>query len=418
MRITFGLALATFLFFPALALAQDGEVIAREGKGSLERLPDGQLVLRLRGSPYEMGFQHGRLVGDLAKANMDKIVNNKGPFGKRPEYTLYQLMRGDMHDQLRPHIPPRFLEEMRGLSDGAGVDYADIEAGNLFPAAFHCSGIALKGKATKDGELYHVRILDYMTQLGLQDQALVIIHEPDGMTPWLNVGFAGFIGSVTGMNAQQVAIGEMGGRGLGYWNGVPMPLLIRDALERASSLEEAVAIFETSKRTCEYYYVISDGKSQDARGLWTTPEVCEVVRMGESFGLLENLRPHKGAAGGKAFARGVTVDAKPHSVLFKAEGKVTGFLALPPEDTLVLSGPDRYRCFMDRLTPRYGEVDEQVLMELVKRPVSMKSNLHVAIFHPEPLEVWVAVAASDGSPACDQPYYRYSLAPSADDGAK
>ena len=83
---------------------------------------------------------------------------------------------------------------------------------------------------------------------------------------------------------------------------------------------------------------------------------------------------------------------------------------MPPKDTLVLSGYDRYQHFIDRLLPRFGEVDERALMEMVKRPVSMKSNLHVAIFHPETLEVWVAVAASDGSPACDQPYYRYSLA--------
>jgi len=103
---------------------------------------------------------------------------------------------------------------------------------------------------------------------------------------------------------------------------------------------------------------------------------------------------------------------------------VRGFVALQPEDVLI-SGYDRYQRFMERLGPRYGEVDEGALMEMVKRPVSMGSNLHVAIFHPESLEVWVAVAGRDGAPAGEQPYARYVLggegsaeaAPAAEPGA-
>lgn len=385
------------------------EILAREGKGSLERLPDGQLVLHLAGSPYEMGFQHGRLLKDRAVGTMKKILDADGKFGDSPEYAAYQMMRPMMHELLRAHIPARFKEEMRGLADGAGVSYDDVEAGNLFPAAFHCSGIALKGKATADGSLYHVRILDYMTQLGLQDCAVIIDQRPDGYRRWVNVGFAGFIGSVTGMNEAQVAIGEMGGRGLGYWDGVPMALLIRDALERSGTMAEALEIFRSSPRTCEYYYVISDGKTRDAIGLWATPDKVETIKPGETYAMFERLKPQKGAGDGKAFASGLKVDAREHRILFKGDKGIEGFIAIQPADALVISGYDRYEHFVERLAPAYGKVDAPLLQELVKRPVSMKSNLHVAIFHPETLEVWVAVAASDGAPACDQPYHRYSL---------
>ena len=71
------------------------------------------------------------------------------------------------------------------------------------------------------------------------------------------------------------------------------------------------------------------------------------------------------------------------------------------------------------VTPfRDGKVDEKALMEMVRRPVSMKSNLHVAIFHPATGRAWVAVAASDGSPACDQEYVEIRLAarPKAEKG--
>lgn len=404
------LALASLvLLLLAAAPAARAEVLGREGDGWLERREDGALVLHLAGTPYEMGLQHGRLLMDTVRKNLQRIFDNKDELGKSEEYQAYLMMQGFMHEMLRPHIPERFKEELRGLADGAGLTYEQVEAGNLFPEAFHCSGIALRGSATKDGSLYHVRILDYMTKLGLQDAALVIVQRPDGLRPWLNVGFAGFIGTVTGMNDAQVAIGEMGGGGLGHWDGMPMAFLMRDALERAGTLEEATKIFRETPRTCEYYYVISDGKTKDATGLWTTHEVFEAIKPGESYALFEGMRPKGGAAAGKAFGRGVKVESTEFRLLLRGEGGVQGFIALQPADVLVMSGWDRYQHFMERVKPHLGKVDETVLMEVVKRPVSMKSNLHVAIFHPETLEVWVAVAAVDGSPACDQPYFRYSL---------
>ena len=65
---------------------------------------------------------------------------------------------------------------------------------------------------------------------------------------------------------------------------------------------------------------------------------------------------------------------------------------------------------MERFEKQFGQVDETVLEELIRRPVSMKSNLHNAIFHPSTLEAWVAVAGADGEPACNQPYHHYRLA--------
>jgi hypothetical protein len=242
----------------------------------------------------------------------------------------------------------------------------------------------------------------------------VIVHEPEGKQRWINVGFAGFVGTVTGMNASKVAIGEMGGAGMGMWDGMPMAFLMRDALERTTTLEEAVEIFRETPRTCEYYYVISDCKTREAVGPWTTGEVFETMAFGQSYGMFHGMKPRKRGAGGKAFARGLKVEHGKYRTLFKGKGGVEGFIATPPEDTLVLSGYDRYQHFMERLAKAYGKVDHEVMMDLVKRPVSMKSNLHVAIFRPESLEMWVSVAASDGSPACNQPYYRYTLAPSGE----
>ena len=74
----------------------------------------------------------------------------------------------------------------------------------------------------------------------------------------MSLGYAGFIGTVTAMNEKGLAIGEMGGRGEGDWDGMPMSFLLRDVMERADTVEEALAILRAAPRTCEYYYVLSD----------------------------------------------------------------------------------------------------------------------------------------------------------------
>ena len=120
---TFPLALGLALL---LQLPAQADVVAREGKGFLEKRKDGRLVLHLTGTPYEMGFQHGKLLAKTIKSNMGKIVDNKGKLGKTKHYQLYKSMRHLMHGMLRKHVPKRFKEEMRGLADGSGLKYAHL----------------------------------------------------------------------------------------------------------------------------------------------------------------------------------------------------------------------------------------------------------------------------------------------------
>ncbi len=81
--------------------------------------------------------------------------------------------------------------------------------------------------------------------------------------------------------SKKVSIGEMGGRGLGHWEGVPMAFLLRWALEEAETLEKAVAVFRDNPRTCEYYYVIADGKTGKGVGMVGSWDRFETIAMGE-----------------------------------------------------------------------------------------------------------------------------------------
>jgi hypothetical protein len=122
-------------------------------------------------------------------------------------------------------------------------------------------------------------------------------------------------------------------------------------------------------RTCEYYYVISDGKSRTARGVAATPEKFDVVEPGKAVPLL------------------------PEAV----------------EDAVLLSGDKRYKLLVQRVRELHGRIGPEETQRIISRKVAMQANLHDAIFEPSSLTLWIA-NASRHRPACDEPFVKYTWA--------
>ena len=249
-------------------------------------------------------ISRGRCLSDHIRENIRYLFDVKGKelkveLGGIKLLDPKRLIAGIVAQQ-KKYVPGRFFEEMKGIADGAGVDEKDIIVANFIPELFHCCGFALSGKATKDGTLYHGRILDYGCDWKLQEHAVLTVAEPEGKIPFVNVTYAGFIGSVTGMNAEKISIGEMGGRGLGHWDGMPMAFLVRMVLEEAMTLDEAIAVFHDHPRTCEYYFVVADGKTGKGVGMEASWNAFSVVAMGESNPKLpEAVKRRRAALGGR-----------------------------------------------------------------------------------------------------------------------
>jgi isopenicillin-N N-acyltransferase like protein len=146
-----------------------------------------------------------------------------------------------------------------------------------------------------------------------------------------------------------------------------MSFLLRDVMERAATVEEALAILRNSPRTCEYYYVLSD-RSGTIRGVECRPKEMTVLEPGQQHPKLAPI----------------------------------------PPDTVIISGEDRSKVLSDRIQADFGQIDVAKLIQIIKRPAAMQSNLHDAILSPETLEVWFA-DASRSTPACDEPYAHANL---------
>lgn len=371
--VCLGLMLLADVANAAGIIIADGpsQTIARCGKGWLETI-NGYKVLHLKGSPYEMGYQHGALLKDSVKDNLEYMIKVRGDQAlvkwQGVEVKPASLIRMIISIQ-KPFVPRKYFEELNGLAEGSGLDVDLVRVGNFIPELFHCSGFAVMNSATKDGTLYHGRVLDYAIDWKLQEHAVLIVAEPDGGIPFVNVTYSGFIGSVTGMNLEHVSIGEMGGGGYGHWGGVPMAMLVREVLSNAKTLDDAIAIFKDNPRTCQYFYVVADAKTNRAVGMEASWDKVQIVEPGTAHELL----PH------------------------------------PVKDCALLSAGNRYEELVKRAKAGHGKFDVESALELMDRPVAMKSNLHNVLFEPKTTRFWVANASPDQQPAATQPYYQFQL---------
>lgn len=347
-----------------------GETIARCGVGWLETI-NGYRVLHLKGTPYEMGYQQGALLKKEVAANLHNILEVKGtasvkvgPLSLKPRWAMDYIAAIQ-----EEHVPARYFQELEGLAAGSGMKREDLVAANFLPELFHCSGFAVMKSATADSTLYHGRILDYAVDWGLQEHAVLVIAEPEGGIPFVNVTYAGFIGCVTGMNAEGISLGEMGGGGLGRWDGVPMAILMREALRQAKSIDDVLKVFRDNKRTCQYFYVAADGKTGEAVGFEASWDTFTLVKPGEKHPLLPT----------------------------------------PVADAVLLSGGKRYEELVRRVQTGHGRLDAAGALKLMDCPVAAKSNLHSVLFAPKSTKFWVANASLDQKPAAEQPYYEFQL---------
>jgi hypothetical protein len=329
----------------------------------------GQCLVILSGNPQEIGKAHGLLLRQWTRQVVDSTIYLVGLFEtiSQGKWFLAELDRA--WASLSPHIPTSHHREIEALASACPeISVRELRLSNIFPEYFHCSGFALFGRATDNGLLYHGRILDYMTEIGLQNNAVNFVIKPDNKNAFFSPGFAGIVGSVSGMNEKQISLGEMGGRGRYQWNGIPMASLMRRALEECNSLDQVKNLWQNSPRTCEYFYVFADGKIPDAVGLRATSDSIEFVNSGQSH----------------------------------------HFLGKGIEDTVILSAGKRLKHLRKRIKDNYGNFTASSAMHLMDRPVAMKSNLRNVLFIPQLLKAFIAIA-TENKPAAMQPYVEYDF---------
>lgn len=265
-RITPAAVTATVVLWGLLLSGTNGcgdDYVIPNGSRETQR---GIRFVRLHGTPYEMGYQHGTLLYDELQEGAAFIESS----------ILWVMMEWAADwgfvEQAWQYSYPDVIEECQGLSDAVdgGISmeqclvlaYGDVvieylEGGH----PLGCSQFAAAGAATRDGRLIHGRNLDWDAFSFIEENPVVFYREPEGKIPHLSLGFPGNVAPFSGMNSAGISVAsnetdaqaDVDREGRGHVQ------MVRQILQEAETLEDAEAFLRAQDHTTAEILVVSDG---------------------------------------------------------------------------------------------------------------------------------------------------------------
>ncbi len=374
------------------ALVTPVAVLAEEGEGVR--------VVHLAGTPYELGRQHGELLREEVRASVARLLGYFRRYLKIPLIRSWAVnwWLETAWRRARPFVPSAYLDELRGLSEGAGVPLRELIRLHAIPErTYACSSFAAWGRATLDGRLLHLRNLDWTIEAGAQRFATVFVVRPTGKRAFINVGWAGFIGVLSGVNEARLSIGQIGAETVDLsYRGLPMPWLIRKVLEEAGDLAQAEQIIRAAPRTVGINYVVADATARRAIALETTRELVAAF---EADDPRERAVSYARPIADAVFRADTAMDpaVRDRQLASKGNPRRPG-LEAPTGSAYEV----RYLGLADGILAHYGTLTP-VLAQEIARAVAPDSNIQSVVFAWP--ELWVADAQGH-TPAARTIYHR------------
>jgi predicted choloylglycine hydrolase len=238
--------LAKFASFPGKITTPEYKVTTEGVKstfrdGVIYRYPGMVPLLSVSGDHYEMGLQYGVLLRPEIMEALEtygKILRWEARKAHVP-YPIFTAVLKFKAKRMSRRLPERFLEEIKGVSEGSGVPEDAIIMVSLFydvGMAMGCTSVLMRGR---DGAIIHGRNNDWSESDDLGKLTVVVRHRADGYNSVTHIDFPLWLGVETGYNDAGLAFSEETyGIKKPDPQGFPIVFLARMALESCSTLED------------------------------------------------------------------------------------------------------------------------------------------------------------------------------------
>lgn len=210
----------------------------------------GVVIASAGGSAAEIGTQLGARfrseVGDLLPL-MD-IRSRTGHLTNRSRWRA-----------LEQAVPERWREEIRATAAAAGVAEGSLIAANVLTDT-QCS--ALVSPPLDGRPLMVARNMDFFPAAALGPGTVVMALRPAGRHAFVNVGWPGLAGVVSGMNdAGLTACVLLNHQGRARGDGMPVLFALRTLLEDCGTLDQALAVLAATPVASPHYILLADPRS-------------------------------------------------------------------------------------------------------------------------------------------------------------
>ena len=159
---------------------------------------------------------------------------------------------------------PQYVDEMRGLAEGAGLSFDDILVLNTIESItsdrlhLGCTSLAAGGEATADGSVLVAHNEDWYPD-DLED--VFLVHgEPEGEPPFLAVSYGGLLPNI-GFNAAGIAQCCDTVYAADVRLGIPRTIVARHVLS-ATSLEQAAQAALHAQRAAGYNHLLASAAGE------------------------------------------------------------------------------------------------------------------------------------------------------------
>ena len=343
-------------------------------KNSKKYTKAGITVVYLTGSPYEVGFANGKLCkNEILRAN-------------KPFLDIYEKVSLDPQNKwlevskkLEIHIPEEYLEEMRGIADGAAIEYDKILFLNTLTTISmgnKCFAFAFKENNSK---IVTFRQIDIGKASFLYKNMILYIIKPQKGYGFAAILNPGWVDGESGINEKGITVSQNNIHiRQTEWDIMPITQLSRQMLQYSETIDEAEQLLNKQKAFPARLLFVSSKKSASIFEIANK----EKARMDMANGFLT----------------------------------LANHACLIPSKNLLSSSTRRLDFGNEFLDKNFKEMDKEKALELVRSSrISWRWNLGVHnrqsfIFSPSDLDFWIAIPPdSNFTPASYGPYIGFNL---------
>ena len=197
----------------------------------------------LTGPPYEIKLAHGKLCKTEIKDTNKKFFDFYDCMKKESQQRWLQLSK-----QLEKNIPEEYIEEMRGIADGADIKYDKILFINTLSTISMKKGCFAFAFKSPESQIITLRQDDEYKDTDFHlDMILYIIKPKKGL------GFAailtpGWVDGETGINEMGITVSQNNiGIKQKIWDVIPITILSRYMLQYSETIDDIEKILDEHK---------------------------------------------------------------------------------------------------------------------------------------------------------------------------
>ncbi len=257
----------------------------------------------LAGAPPTIGYAHSRLGTQLLLETEDYMYAEMRRYVPS-SVALFLIRLGVLYRyrHLLDHVAGDLQLEMAGMAAGQpNLQSALLPTYHriVFYHALHditqtlehspllgCTAFAAARAATTAGHVIVGRNFDFEGPPMFDRDKAVLFFKPAGKLAFASVAWTGMMGVVTGINGAGIYVSVNALRSDDKSSaGVPVELLLRQVLEQAHTLDEAIALLKSQPVLVPDLYLIADGKSGESAVIERSPTRASVRRSKDALGI-------------------------------------------------------------------------------------------------------------------------------------